>query len=128
MSDFQWNDGSGGIFANDKGDNPARPDVRGEAMIDGKLRRISGWWKEGKRGKWLNVKFDSAIKDHTNRPYDDMSQQLSAPAPEGTGSVKAGEGQPIPPITTATGEVLHTEGTVPPQSSQGKPFDDDIPF
>jgi len=38
-------DGSGALFKNDKGDNPARPDYRGDIMLNGVLYEISGWIK-----------------------------------------------------------------------------------
>lgn len=39
----QGDNNSGALFPNDKGDNPARPDYRGRAQINGKPYRISGW-------------------------------------------------------------------------------------
>jgi hypothetical protein len=52
---FELKDGQGTLFRNDKEDNAARPDYRGEANIDGTLYRIAGWIKEGKNGKWLSL-------------------------------------------------------------------------
>jgi len=37
------NDMTGAMFPNDKGDNPARPDMRGEVTINGTKYSISGW-------------------------------------------------------------------------------------
>ena len=45
------------LFKNDKGDNQARPDYRGELTIDGKVYRISGWIKEIKSGPKVGEKF-----------------------------------------------------------------------
>lgn len=42
---YQPKDGSGALFRNDKGDNPARPDYRGDIMLNGVLYEISGWLK-----------------------------------------------------------------------------------
>ena len=42
---YEHKEGSGALFTNDKGDNPARPDYRGDLMIGGKLYEISGWIK-----------------------------------------------------------------------------------
>jgi len=36
---------SGALFKNDKGDNAARPDYRGDAMINGELMEIAAWLK-----------------------------------------------------------------------------------
>lgn len=42
---YQPKDGSGALFKNDKGDNPARPDYRGDIMLGGVLYEVSGWIK-----------------------------------------------------------------------------------
>jgi hypothetical protein len=38
-------EGSGAIFKNNKGDNPARPDYRGDIMLGGVLYEVAGWIK-----------------------------------------------------------------------------------
>jgi len=38
-------DGYGAMHKNDKGDNPARPDYRGDIMLGGVVYEISGWIK-----------------------------------------------------------------------------------
>ena len=52
---FVLKDGQGTLFKNDKDDNPARPDYRGEVMIAGTLYRLSGWIKDGQKGKWMSL-------------------------------------------------------------------------
>lgn len=42
---YQPKDGHGALFPNDKGDNPARPDYRGDVMIGGVLYELAGWKK-----------------------------------------------------------------------------------
>lgn len=42
---YQPKDGQGALFKNDKGDNPARPDYRGDIMLGGVLYEVSGWIK-----------------------------------------------------------------------------------
>lgn len=42
---YQPKEGSGALFKNDKGDNPARPDYRGDVMVGGVVYEISGWIK-----------------------------------------------------------------------------------
>jgi hypothetical protein len=42
---YEPKEGSGALFKNDKGDNPARPDYRGDVMLGGVLYEISGWIK-----------------------------------------------------------------------------------
>jgi hypothetical protein len=55
---FEQKDGQGAIFKNDNGDNPARPDYKGNCQIDGKTLSISAWVKEGTKGKFLSMKFE----------------------------------------------------------------------
>ena len=38
-------EGNGAIFKNEKGDNPARPDYRGDIMLGGVLYEVAGWIK-----------------------------------------------------------------------------------
>ena len=38
-------DSTGALFKNDKGDNAARPDYRGDAMVNGELMEIAAWIK-----------------------------------------------------------------------------------
>ena len=38
-------EGNGAIFKNQKGDNPARPDYRGDIMLGGVLYEVAGWIK-----------------------------------------------------------------------------------
>lgn len=42
---YEPKEGSGALFKNDKGDNQARPDYRGDIMLGGKLYEVSGWIK-----------------------------------------------------------------------------------
>lgn len=42
---YEHKEGSGALFKNDKGDNPARPDYRGDLMVGGILYEVSGWIK-----------------------------------------------------------------------------------
>jgi len=48
-------DGNGGLFVNDKGDNPNRPDFRGDIKVGGKLYRLSGWKKAGAKGTYISL-------------------------------------------------------------------------
>jgi hypothetical protein len=52
MSDYTPQPNTFTLFANDKGDNPKRPDYRGEVVLpDGTKMRLSAWFKVGKSGK-----------------------------------------------------------------------------
>jgi len=62
---------SGSLFKNDKGDNAARPDYRGDAMIDGTVYEIAAWIKP--------------MASDANKRYMSLSfkakEQQAAPAP-----------------------------------------------
>lgn len=55
MSDFERREATGTLFPNDKRETEAQPTHRGECKIEGKVYKISGWKKEGKRGPWLSL-------------------------------------------------------------------------
>ena len=48
------NTNSFALFKNDKGDNPKRPDYTGNLNVDGIEFRISGWIREGQKGKFIS--------------------------------------------------------------------------
>lgn len=52
---FVLKDGQGTLFRNDKDGNDKRPDYRGELVIDGRTYELSGWVKEGNKGKWVSL-------------------------------------------------------------------------
>jgi hypothetical protein len=58
MSDYQPQPNTFTLFANDKGDNPKRPDYRGELIMpDGTKMRLSAWVRESsKTGKKVLVR------------------------------------------------------------------------
>jgi uncharacterized protein (DUF736 family) len=60
MSKFEMKDMSGALFRNDKGDNPQRPDYRGEALVENEVFRMSAWVQTPKSGgeKFLKIKFE----------------------------------------------------------------------
>ena len=74
---YEPKDGSGALFKNDKGDNPNRPDYRGDAMVNGELVQISAWIKEGQKGKFMSLSFQ-AKEQQAPAP-----RQAQKPAPKG---------------------------------------------
>ncbi len=66
---YEYKEGQGSLFVNDKGDNPSRPDRTGRVMIAGKMYKISGWIKESTNGgkPWLSLSV--------------QEEQAAAPAP-----------------------------------------------
>ena len=67
-------DMTGNLFRNDKGDNPKRPDYRGEAAIGGSILEVAAWLKTSNKGtKYLSLKF-SFKDDDAARPTDRRPQ------------------------------------------------------
>lgn len=58
---------SGVLFNNDRKEKPSHPDKKGSCEINGTEFWISGWIKEGKKGKFMSLAFtpkeDSPKKD-----------------------------------------------------------------
>ena len=48
------NTNSFALFKNEKGENPKRPDYTGNLNVDGIEFRISGWIREGAKGKFIS--------------------------------------------------------------------------
>lgn len=59
MSGYEQRDNSGILFKNDKPAGSNKPDYSGTAMVDGKEVRVSLWAKEGKKGRFLSLSFQS---------------------------------------------------------------------
>ena len=77
---FEQKPGSGALFKNDKGDN--RPDYRGDATLqDGSKVRISGWLKDGQKGKFLSLKIEA--EDDRKSGSGGMGSGGSAPVAGG---------------------------------------------
>lgn len=82
---YEHKPGTFSLFKNDKGDNPKRPDYRGDGMdMAGNAIEVSGWLKEGKKGKFLscNFKMKGAEKTPVKAPaaqgghFDDMADDI----------------------------------------------------
>lgn len=78
---FQPRDNSGNLFKNDKGDNPNRPDYRGDAMVNGEMVQISAWIKEGAKGKFMSLSFSP--KEERQAPAPARVQQPVQRRPQG---------------------------------------------
>ena len=61
------------LFKNDKGDNPKRPDYRGDGLdLQGNPLEIACWIKEGKKGKFMSCTMKPAQGTRA-KPKDDDS-------------------------------------------------------
>jgi hypothetical protein len=65
-------DATGALFKNDKGDNAARPDYRGDAMVNGELMEIAAWIKPLP---------SDASKRYMSLSFKPKQAQQAAPAP-----------------------------------------------
>ena len=72
---YEQKDNSGAMFVNDRKEKDSHPDRRGEAMIDGKMYWVSGWIKDGKKGKWMSLGLEP--KDAANKPAPVRQEQSS---------------------------------------------------
>lgn len=85
MTTYQPKDMSGSLFKNDKGDNPSRPDYRGDICINGQVYSLSAWIKDGRPGtKMEGRKFMSLSaqpKQDSYAPAPAAAEYTPAPAP-----------------------------------------------
>ena len=65
---YDHKDNSGAIFKNDKGDNPSRPDYRGDCKINGEVLEIAAWIKDGKNGKFMSLSFKPKHGERESAP------------------------------------------------------------
>lgn len=65
---------SGSLFKNDKKETEKHPNMTGSALIDGVEYFVSGWTKEGNKGKWISLAFkpkDAKPKQPAKPVHDD---------------------------------------------------------
>jgi uncharacterized protein (DUF736 family) len=77
MSNYTPQPNSFSLFANDKGDNPKRPDYKGDIILeDGTKMRLSAWVRESANGKkYLSGKMEPMQDQSTTGNYSAPSAQ-----------------------------------------------------
>lgn len=97
---YEIKNNTGSLFKNDRRQNDNQPMYQGNAMVDGKLKRLSVWVRTSKNG----TSYMSLAFEEVNGAYQQNAPQQSAPAPQ----------RPAP---------------APAPASQGlEPLPDDLPF
>lgn len=66
-------DNSGVLFTNDKDGNDARPDFRGNIIVDGKKYSLACWKKTGQKGEFLTL----SVSEWRERPNQKTEELFS---------------------------------------------------
>lgn len=74
---FEHQADSGSLFKNDRKEKESQPDYKGDALVGGKLYRLSAWLNEAKSGtKYLSVKFSE--KERTDEKPQTLAEKAAA--------------------------------------------------
>lgn len=83
---YEKKDMSGSLFKNDRKEKESHPDYQGDIIIDGKHYWLSGWIKEGQKGKFFSLaakpkeqrreEIRSGHRDDRNRKPFDADEDL----------------------------------------------------
>jgi len=66
---WETRDNTGSLFRNDRKEEEAHADYRGEARIDGVDYWMNGWLKESAKGtKWMSFSFKRKEKQASSKP------------------------------------------------------------
>lgn len=106
---YQTPDGTGRLWKNDKEGNDRRPDISGDAMYNGQLIEIAGWYTKTKKdGSPCKPHFRITVKDKQQLQQQGMQQAR-----------QAGGFNQAPP---------QNGFNQPPVQAKAEDFDDDLPF
>lgn len=76
---YEQRDNSGSIFVNDRKETDKHPDRSGTAMIDGVEYWISGWIKDGAKGKFMSLAFKRKQPETVNKSTEQSISQRAMP-------------------------------------------------
>lgn len=66
---------------NDRKESDRHPDRTGTAMIDGVMYYVSGWIKEGQKGKFMSLAFKRKDEQTQAAPQQSISQRATPKGP-----------------------------------------------
>lgn len=76
---YEQKDNSGSLFINERKETDKHPDRNGSALIGGVEYWVSGWVKEGAKGKWMSLAFKPKDAARTNDKARQAPAQQAAP-------------------------------------------------
>lgn len=77
---YERRDNSGLLADNDRKEKDSHPDMSGSVTINGTEMWISGWWKDGRRGRFLSLAFKPK-EDRMERRGDHYVAPKKRPLP-----------------------------------------------
>lgn len=77
---YELKEGSGCLFKNDRKEKETHPDYAGTIMVNGKEHWLSGWIKEGKKGKFFSLSIGKVTEQSNFKARGDDEMPKQSPA------------------------------------------------